>query len=798
MELADALRLARGGRALLFLGAGFSAGTPNSGSGEMKTGQGFSDLLAAKVALPAGTSLTDTSEAYQEAFGAPSLVKELLAEFEAKTLLPHQGLMAKIPWKHIYTTNYDNVVEKAFDGAGAKIESVNPDTRVAAIRGVDRLCVHLNGSIIGITPEKLASQIKLTDSSYLTSSLASSEWAVRLRQDIDAAQAVFYVGYSTYDLDIARLLYEKPALKAKSFFAVGEITNQVLRRRVEKFGTDLHLGATQFFEELMKDEYDVAITIGVPEYCIKRYQPQASTSALKDVDVFDLFRLGQIQAPLVFESVVGDVQYALARQSTEKILRLIQSGPSSIVVHSALGNGKTVILEMLKVHASSAGFTVFSLLRQKDQLYEELEFALKQPGALLFVVDNYPNWLDALKFLGNHHKGNASVVMAARSGTNDVVADRAEALLKLGELHEIAVDHLTDIEIVRVAQLMDVYGLWGERANLSLASKQKFLTNHCGREWQAILVELFKAPQIKDRLDKLITDIRDEASYNLVLIAILILAVVDYPATTDILADLCGERTLTVGFRQNPTVRELIDFESDQVRLRSSVTGAFLLKNVADPELVLSTLIAVTEAADRGAGASREYFAILGSLMRFGNAQNFFPDTDSTAYVLRYYESVKELYHCKRYPLFWLQYAMACLFVDDFPRAGKYFASAYSFATLTNFRTYQIDNHYARYLLRKSINDDDLGSAMESFREARTLLFEQMRHERLRYPFRVAALIGDWFDVYSDRLSIDHRAEVKRAAIFICSRIAALPPDMQTVRDIAECNKRMQAIIQQT
>jgi hypothetical protein len=140
---------------------------------------------------------------------------------------------------------------------------------------------------------------------------------------------------------------------------------------------------------------------------------------------------------------------------------------------------------------------------------------------------------------------------------------------------------------------------------------------------------------------------------------------------------------------------------------------------------------------------------------------------------------------------------MACLFIDDFARAGKYFASAYSFATLTKFRTYQIDNHYARYLLRKSINDDDLVAAMDSFREARKLLFEQMRHDRLRYPFKVAALIGDWFDVYSDRLSLDHRAEVKRAAIFICSRIASLPPEFQTVRDIAECNKRMQVIAQQ-
>ena len=103
----------------------------------------FSDLLAAKVGLPPGTSLTDSSEAYLESFGAAALVKELIAEFDAKALLPYQVSMAQVPWKHVYTTNYDDVVEKSFDRAGAKITSVNPDTRVAAVRGADLSLIHI-------------------------------------------------------------------------------------------------------------------------------------------------------------------------------------------------------------------------------------------------------------------------------------------------------------------------------------------------------------------------------------------------------------------------------------------------------------------------------------------------------------------------------------------------------------------------------------------------------------------------------------------------------------------------------
>jgi hypothetical protein len=73
MDLKEAIELARSGRALAFLGAGFSVGSANIAGGAMKSGQGFSDLLAADVALPAGTGLTDTSEAYLDSFGAPAL-----------------------------------------------------------------------------------------------------------------------------------------------------------------------------------------------------------------------------------------------------------------------------------------------------------------------------------------------------------------------------------------------------------------------------------------------------------------------------------------------------------------------------------------------------------------------------------------------------------------------------------------------------------------------------------------------------------------------------------------------------
>ncbi|MGB6474112.1 MAG: hypothetical protein WBF04_08515 [Candidatus Sulfotelmatobacter sp.] len=101
---------------------------------------------------------------------------------------------------------------------------------------------------------------------------------------------------------------------------------------------------------------------------------------------------------------------------------------------------------------------------------------------------------------------------------------------------------------------------------------------------------------------------------------------------------------------------------------------------------------------------------------------------------MRVYESVKHLPHCSRSPLFWLQYAIAALVSQDFDRAKSYFDSAYSFADdMYAYDSFQIDNHYARFLIERAVFLRDSGSAMAVFREARALLFAQFVNERRHY-----------------------------------------------------------------
>ena len=203
----------------------------------------------------------------------------------------------------------------------------------------------------------------------------------------------------------------------------------------------------------------------------------------------------------------------------------------------------------------------------------------------------------------------------------------------------------------------------------------------------------------------------------------------------------------------------------------------------------------MARAADRNAWNNSIYFTLLISLTKFNNLMHVFADKDRKKAFMLYYESIKNLRNTKKNPLFWLQYAMACTVFEEFERADKYFSTAYSLAEAHDFNAYQIDNHYARFLLMRSIRSKDRDNCMKSFRDARKLIFEQIQTERLHYPFRVATNIAEFYDTFASSLSGAEREEVARAAQYILTKIATLPKELQEQRYVSECRKAMTHVL---
>lgn len=307
------------------------------------------------------------------------MVEELQQEFTVKQVSQAQIDILRYPWKRIYTTNYDNVAETAAAQSGQKLTPAALSDTIHALPKTGTLCVHLNGSIDRLKVPTLDSELKLTDTSYLTNIVVESPWAVTLRQDMDAARAVFFVGYSTADIDIRRLLYDRPELKDKSFFVIGLQDDPVAVQKISRFGaiTGLDLAGlvsalTVAASSRAQDADQTPIN-----YCVQQFEPPSNPPPFEDRLMFDLFLHGDIQPDYAWQSLHGQLEYFVDSPAAVTALSCFDSGHRAVAIYSDLGNGKTAALEVLKAKAFDAGYDVFSIVHNSDTLLEELEDVLR-------------------------------------------------------------------------------------------------------------------------------------------------------------------------------------------------------------------------------------------------------------------------------------------------------------------------------------------------------------------------------------------------------------------------------------
>jgi SIR2-like domain len=191
MEFQDAIRESLDGQAVMFVGAGFATGAMNIVGGPFKNGPRLARYLAAQCALPDDTGLEDAAEEFLRQKGRDALIREIQQEFTVKEIGAHHRQIAAVPWRRIYTTNYDNIAETAYARAGRRLTPVTLADKIRAISKTDTVCVHLNGFVDRLTRDRVISELKLTETSYVTTAIVDSEWAALLREDIQLRERHF-------------------------------------------------------------------------------------------------------------------------------------------------------------------------------------------------------------------------------------------------------------------------------------------------------------------------------------------------------------------------------------------------------------------------------------------------------------------------------------------------------------------------------------------------------------------------------------------------------------------------------
>ena len=113
---------------VLFLGSGFNFAAKHPKNAKIPLANDLGKLLANKflggefIGSPL-TFISDLSISEAGLFAVQSFISEILAEF---TPNDSQIKFASFPWKAIFTTNYDQILEKAYQTNKSKIQDLSP------------------------------------------------------------------------------------------------------------------------------------------------------------------------------------------------------------------------------------------------------------------------------------------------------------------------------------------------------------------------------------------------------------------------------------------------------------------------------------------------------------------------------------------------------------------------------------------------------------------------------------------------------------------------------------------------
>jgi len=109
------------GKCILFVGSGVSVGRGKEKGKGCPSAKGFSKELAKSLkeskgySLPHNLDLMKTAQYYEMFRGREELVRKIKEKFWGKKpLIAHENI-AKLPFKVIFTTNYDDLIEKSLE-----------------------------------------------------------------------------------------------------------------------------------------------------------------------------------------------------------------------------------------------------------------------------------------------------------------------------------------------------------------------------------------------------------------------------------------------------------------------------------------------------------------------------------------------------------------------------------------------------------------------------------------------------------------------------------------------------------
>jgi hypothetical protein len=791
MPLDEVIDLALGGNSILFLGSGFSVGAVNKRGEKFLTGEELKRYFAKKCEdlsdeEYASSNLADITEYYierqelsvsEKESRKQNLIHDLQDLFCVSCVKDYHNVILSVPWKRIYTTNYDDVVEVS--------SKRNENERVPIVLSASiqeyikkNICVHLNGYIKKLSTRTIKDEFKLLDSSYTENTLQGNPWFDYMKEDFFAADRIIVIGYSfsTRDADINRI-FALPKLRQKiAIISYDGIEKKNLTvSRLKKYGALYTPGLPGFAERIEK--------------CRKKFRPsplaekpflsfceyKSTNRALKKptLEEYNQFYVygkykqniflhndGHSSNP--YESIV------YRKQVTDFVQRYQEQRHKVFLITSDLGNGKTIFCEMLKreVHTFCK---VFVFLRETEGIAGEVERISQIKDDVLVIIEDCYSSLHILSYFSHQPMKHITFLMTTRMSLASHVRMKIKERLDLRkkELLEIPLQKLEDEECRGLAEIFCREQL---RKGYSEEALYHRFTEKCKSSMADIILDLLEAQQIKDRLEKLMASAMRPEMKSVREVVILGMCISTWKLSLtrdDLFFLLKVDNSAETEIEERAILKELIggDNTTEEVFVKSSIIAEYMVKHVVDVWDLCCVLKKTIEALDCSCRSNPRYVEALKAIISHANYSSFTEtqeDKQKIGAIKDLYESVRKFKFYRDNPFYWEQYGSACIDAGDFNTAKKCIGNAYDCAKeKENFVPFQIETVEARCYLEQAKANIDQFSPKEILSdyitEAQRLLLKHYHHEgnNKRYSISIAEKIFDLFEEKKNTFTVE-------------------------------------------
>lgn len=682
---------------------------------------------------------------------------------------PRLVTLYDLPWRRIYTTNYDNAIEFAIDGR-RPISSLSFDKppKSAAPGSI----IHINGSFRDVSPANISSGLILTDYSYSTSRIIESEWYNFFLKDLSAARAIFFVGYSLSDLDIQRALVSDKSISRKSLFFISPKADEIEKDTIRNYGDLISGGVDALVSSITHTSTDYKPVrfskafVALKEVRIDHEYINSDTKAKKLSDQLVYGKLPE-QEILTDENVFAGNLFLVSRKQDNSAKDALKSGPwRDILYFGELASGKTASALNLTSHLLKDGYRAYYATKN-SRLTHELREISNNKEKTVVVFENYSSMRDEIREYTSVRPQLHRVILTEKSVIHEFVSGFITNTPHLGPTFEVNLDRIDRSDIGAFEALVNFGGFWGERSGATENSRQRLITDQLDSSLYKLLIEIIKSEKVQSDIKRLLEPLSNDREAMKLFICSFVINVMGFRFSISewqTVFDAQWVRRIMRTYAEQ--VRHFLNIQGDTIFPRAGVLSAHILRTFADDDLVRESLVELYERATRDETADPELDELRISLMRYGSIEPIFSANNKAANIFTYYDEIRVFGQTRNNPDYWLQLGIAGTVHDDLVRAEKAFENAYA-RERAKFKPNlkKIDNYFSRFEMRKAVELNNSNDAFTIFLRATARLKKQIfLDENRHYPFKTGRYYSDIASKHFDNWDLKQKQQFIREA----------------------------------